>query len=98
MSGKDHPSSFPAESTDDTKRELMKGRPAAGEAGALRQAGSQSGERTEEEEEEEEGKKKLQKTELETLIVACTWQEKGTPLKLLGFCSLNLRVMPKGPL
>ncbi|CAK9876196.1 unnamed protein product [Sphagnum jensenii] len=46
MSGKDHPSSFPPQVHTRSKRELMKGQAAAGEAGPLRQAGSQSGERT----------------------------------------------------
>ncbi|CAM6077218.1 unnamed protein product [Sphagnum tenellum] len=37
MSRKDHPSSFPPQVHTRSKRELMKGRAAAGEAGALRQ-------------------------------------------------------------
>jgi hypothetical protein len=108
MSGKDHPSSFPPRvhrrhqaGIDERAGGCRRSRTSAA---AGRQAGRQEvseergQKREEEEEEEEEGEKKLHETELETLMVGCTWQEKGTPLQLLGFYSLNLRVIPKGPL
>jgi len=62
----------------------MKGR-AAGEAGAAAAAGRLAGKQARRQERGQDrrggGKRKLHTTELETLMVGCTWQAKQSPKK-----------------